>query len=736
MENAFEREEDLFEAARKLPHNARREFLNRQCEGDNALRRRIEDLLAASAEAERFFDDGGSVRISQEVAAQFTQSVRAASGQPAHPPGEEPLGSRIGRYKLIEKLGEGGCGVVYRAEQEEPVRRSVALKIIKLGMETKSVIARFEAERQALALMDHPHIARVYDAGATDRGPPYFVMELVQGVKITDYCERNRLTLRERLEMFVQICHAIQHAHQKGVIHGDIKPSNILVAEQDGTHMAKVIDFGISKATEARLTDKALFTTYAQLIGTPAYMSPEQAQMGGVDIDTRSDIYSLGVLLYELLTGRTPFDPKDLIKLGLDEMRRILREQEPARPSVRLNSLSDAELFKTASTLWMEPARLVSSIKGDLDWIVMKALEKDRRRRYETANGLAMDIQRHLDNEPVIARPPSWGYRLEKLVRRNRVVFIAGAAVTAALVTGLSMSTWLFFKEREARERAVAAEQQQTRLRHESEVREKITFASLLVSKDKFEEADRLLNDIDLVTPTVEGAALFRAVGEWHALHGRWPDAAKRLSRLMQLNQLDGWDFATLDALRIGPALIEDGDIAAFDRFREEAIARFISDSSCPFPDRVIKIVLLVPASPQVLGSLSRASEANLKSYKEAVAAGDVFQSSWRALSLGLWEYRRGNHAQAVEWTQKCIACPEFNAPRTATARLVLALSLYALGREAEAREELAAANELIESKLKPLTDRGTPIQGFWFDNAFVRILWREAESHLNRSPK
>jgi len=730
MENAFEREEDLFEAARKLPYNTRREFLNRQC-SDAALRKRIEDLLAASAEAEKFFDDGGSVRISQEVAAQFTQSVRVAAGQ-AHPPGEEPLGSRIGRYKLIEKIGEGGCGVVYRAEQEEPVRRNVALKIIKLGMETKSVIARFEAERQALALMDHPNIARVYDAGATDRGPPYFVMELVQGVKITEFCEKNRLTLRERLEMFVQICHAIQHAHQKGVIHGDVKPSNILVAEQDGTPMPKVIDFGISKATEARLTDKSIFTTYAQLIGTPAYMSPEQAQMGGVDIDTRSDIYSLGVLLYELLTGRPPFDPKELIKFGLDEMRRILREQEPPRPSVRLNSLPDNELFKTASTFWMDPARLVSSIKGDLDWIVMKALEKDRKRRYETANGLAMDIQRHLDNEPVLARPPSWAYRLEKLVRRNRVVFIAGGAVTAALVTGLSMSTWLFFKEREARERAVAAEQQQTRLRHESEVREKITFASLLVSKDKLAEAEHQLNDIDIVTPTVEGAALFRAVGEWHALHGRWPEAAKRLSRLMQLNQLDGWDFATLDALRIGPALIEHGDFSAFEKFREEAITRFITDPSCPFPDRVVKIVLLLPASPHTLATLIRASEANLKSYQEAEAAGDVFQSSWRALSLGLWEYRRGNHAKAAEWTQKCIACPEFNAPRTATARLVLALSLHALGHETEARAELAAATELIESKLKPLTDRGTPIQGFWFDNAFVRILLREAESHLH----
>ena len=306
---------------------------------------------------------------------------------------EIPETKSIGPYKLLQKLGEGGYGVVYMAEQEQPIRRRVALKIIKLGMDTKNVIARFEAERQALALMDHPNIARVLDAGATETGRPYFVMELVYGVKITDYCDQNRVSMQERLELFIQVCNAVQHAHQKGIIHRDLKPSNIMVTMHDGVPVPKVIDFGIAKATEQRLTDKTLFTSYAQLMGTPAYMSPEQMELSGLNLDTRSDIYSLGVLLYELLTGHTPFDTADLLKLGVDELRRTVCEQEPLSPSAKLQTLNNEELTKTARRRHIEPPRLLSQLRGDLDWIVLKCLEKDRTRRYETANGLAMDIR-------------------------------------------------------------------------------------------------------------------------------------------------------------------------------------------------------------------------------------------------------------------------------------------------------------------------------------------------------
>ena len=354
----------------------------------------------------------------------------------------EKPGDQIGHYKLLEKIGEGGCGIVYMAEQIKPIRRRVALKIVKLGMDTRQVIARFEAERQALALMDHPNIAKVLDAGATDTGRPYFVMELVRGIKITDYCDQHHLSTPERLDLFMQVCHAIQHAHQKGIIHRDIKPSNILVTLLDGVPIPKVIDFGIAKATQQPLTDKTLFTGFHQFIGTPAYMSPEQAEMGPQDIDTRSDIYALGVLLYELLTGRLPFEQKEMLEAGLDEMRRLIREKEPPKPSTRLSTLAHGDLTAIARSRQTEPPRLLHLVRGDLDWIVMKCLEKDRARRYDTPNGLARDLERHLNHEPVTAAAPSPFYRMGKFVRRHRVGLATAAALLVLVVAGVVASVW------------------------------------------------------------------------------------------------------------------------------------------------------------------------------------------------------------------------------------------------------------------------------------------------------
>jgi serine/threonine protein kinase/WD40 repeat protein/tetratricopeptide (TPR) repeat protein len=385
-------------------------------------------------------------------------SRRESSENVAHSAELEQPGDHIGRYKLRERIGEGGCGVVYVAEQEEPVRRRVALKVIKLGMDTRSVVARFEAERQALAMMDHPNIAKVLDAGTTSTGRPFFVMELVRGIRITEYCDQYRLSTEERLKLFILVCHAVQHAHQKGIIHRDLKPSNILVTLHDGQPVPKIIDFGIAKAIEGRLTEKTIYSELHQFIGTPAYMSPEQAEMSGLDIDTRSDIYSLGVLLYELLTGRTPFDAKALLSSGLDALRRAIREMEPPKPSTRLGTLLEADQTTLARTHAMEVPKLVSLIRGDLDWIVMKALEKDRTRRYDTANGFALDVRRFLSNEAVLARPPSSLYRFGKFVRRNRLSFAAASAVSAAVVLGLGVSTSLFLKERQSHRRATGAE--------------------------------------------------------------------------------------------------------------------------------------------------------------------------------------------------------------------------------------------------------------------------------------
>ncbi len=427
----------IFAEALKLrTAEERAAYLNDACRDDAALRAEVESLLEAHEGAGDFLDT-------------------AAIGLVA-PPDGLPLidspGAMIGRYKLLQVIGEGGFGVVYMAEQQEPIHRRVALKVIKLGMDTKQVIARFEAERQALALMDHPNIAKVLDAGATETGRPYFVMELVKGVPITEYCDKNMLNTKQRLALFRDVCQAIQHAHHKGVIHRDIKPSNVMITLHDGTPVPKVIDFGIAKAIQQRLTEKTLFTEFHQFIGTPQYMSPEQAELSGLDVDTRTDIFSLGVLLYELLTGTTPCDAKQLRGAAYDEIRRILRETDPPKPSTRLSTLGDA-LTDVAKERHVQPGRLRKLVAGDLDWIAMKSLEKDRTRRYATANELAQDVDRYLANEMVLAGPPGVGYRLQKWIRRHKPLSIAVTAAVLLAVVFVSVTSLQRRHELERRNR-------------------------------------------------------------------------------------------------------------------------------------------------------------------------------------------------------------------------------------------------------------------------------------------
>jgi WD40 repeat protein/serine/threonine protein kinase len=428
-------EEAIFSVARKIDASAvRAEYLRQTCGDDQVLFDRVATLL----------------RLRDEESGFLESPIAGLGSVPEVATLSEKPGAVIGPYKLLEQIGSGGMGLVFMAEQQQPMRRMVALKIIKPGMDTRQVIARFEAERQALALMDHPNIARVLDAGATDSGHPYFVMELVRGIPVTEYCDQARLPTRERLQLFITVCEAVQHAHQKGIIHRDIKPSNILVTMHDDKAVPKVIDFGVAKATNQRLVERTLFTNFAQMIGTPTYMSPEQTQMSGLDVDTRSDVYSLGVLLYELLTGSTPFDTKRLHEAGYDELRRIIRDEEPPRPSARITSFATASQSTIAGNRNIDQRKFSQALRGDLDWIVMKALEKDRQRRYESVSTLIADVKRHLADEPVEACPPSPGYRLRKFARRRKRLFaflslFAGFLVVS--IVGLATAYVLISRE-------------------------------------------------------------------------------------------------------------------------------------------------------------------------------------------------------------------------------------------------------------------------------------------------
>jgi eukaryotic-like serine/threonine-protein kinase len=468
-------EETIFVAALEKSSPAERAaYLDATCAGDPELRRRVEALLQAHEISGDLLDPPPPAHGPNTEHAGDPESF----GQD-RPIAEGP-GTRIGPYLIRHKIGEGGMGVVFLAEQEHPVRRSVALKVIKPGMDSTQVVARLEVERQALALMDHPHIAKFLDAGTTDSGRPFFVMEPVDGVSITEYCDQHRLTPRERLELFVPVCQAIQHAHQKGIIHRDVKPSNVLVTLRDGQPVAKVIDFGVAKAIDRRLTEQTLFTQLGVIVGTPEYMSPEQAKLSGLDVDTRSDIYSLGVLLYELLTGDTPLERRRLREAAFTEILRRVREEEPSRPSTRLSTTEGTASI--AALRGTEPARLARLVRGDLDWIVMKALEKEPDRRYETADGLARDIQRHLEGDPVEAGPPSALYRLRKLAQKHRAVLATAMAFAAVLLAATAVSTWQAVRARRAeararqdRDAAVLAGEAEARARQRAEDAEKLS---------------------------------------------------------------------------------------------------------------------------------------------------------------------------------------------------------------------------------------------------------------------
>jgi serine/threonine protein kinase/tetratricopeptide (TPR) repeat protein len=522
-------EETIFHLASQKAGAERTAFLDQTCEGNVDLRRRVEALLEAHE------DPRG-----------FMQSPAVSVGELASAHAEGP-GTQVGRYKLLQQIGEGGMGIVYMAEQTEPVQRKVALKIIKVGMDSRQVIGRFEAERQALALMDHPNIARVLDAGTTESGRPFFVMELVKGIPITDYCDKHRASPKERLELFIAVCQAVQHAHQKGIIHRDLKPSNVLVAQYDGKPLPKVIDFGVAKATGPKLTDRTLFTEFGAIVGTVEYMSPEEAGLDQLDIDTRSDIYSLGVLLYELLTGTTPLERKRIKEAALLELLRLVREEEPPRPSTRLSRLEQAPTV--SANRGLEPAMLTRLIRGELDWIVMKALEKDRARRYETASALAQDVQRHLHDEPVLARPVTGRYRLLKFIRRHRVGTAAGMAVVLALLIGGTVATVSMFRVLKASKAEAQQKIEAENARAEAEAVNRFMVEMFqaadpaesrgerVLARDVLERAARRLDQGSLQSQPKTEAAVRSTLGSTYLELGMYPAAEAQYRKALEIRR-------------------------------------------------------------------------------------------------------------------------------------------------------------------------------------------------------
>jgi tetratricopeptide (TPR) repeat protein len=568
-------------------------------------------------------------------------------------------------------------------------------------------------------MMDHPNIARVLDAGATEAGRPYFVMELVRGIKITDYCDQSKLSTEERLKLFIQVCQAIQHAHQKGIIHRDIKPSNILVTLHDGAPVPKVIDFGIAKATQGRLTDQTLFTAFEQFIGTPAYMSPEQAEMSGLDIDTRCDIYALGVLLYELLTGKTPFDARELLDSGLDKMRQTIREKEPERPSTRLSTMMGADLTSTVSQRGTDAPKLIHLLRGDLDWIVMKALEKDRTRRYETANGLAMDIRHHLDNEPVLASPPSNLYRFQKLVRRNKGIFAAAGGIAVALVIGFGVSLYLFIGEREARRRAVAAETEQARLRKQAEagaeIGRRLTQAGLLLARSQFDEAEKIARQ---TLPHPAGASIFHVLGAIRASEGQWGAAITNFMQVIDLVPSDHTAYHDL-----APLVAQTGDQPAYGQLCARILRQFGGSSDPIVAERMAKDCLILPCPNIDLETIG-------KMVRTAIAAGPTHRY-WDYFQFvqGLAEYRQGHFANAAESLEKVTAHKE-DATRTADAYAVLAMAQFQLKQTEPALATLAKGRAIAETKLAKVGS----LQ--WDDQVTAQLLIREATILLEGAPK
>jgi serine/threonine protein kinase/Flp pilus assembly protein TadD len=688
---------ELFLQARVIPGpEERRAFLDEACGTDAGLRQQVESLLAAGERAGDFLEKPA---ILDET-----------SDRIADTPDTLDVGRVIGgRYKLLDQIGEGGMGLVFEADQESPVRRRVALKVVKPGMDTRHVLARFEAERQALALMDHPNIARVLDAGATDAGRPYFIMELVQGVPITEFCDRHSMPPRQRLELFRLVCQAVQHAHQKGIIHRDLKPSNVLVSGSEASPVVKVIDFGIAKAMGQALTDKTLVTGFAQMVGTPLYMSPEQAVPNGLNVDTRSDIYSLGVLLYELLTGTTPYDKKRLLSAGYDELRRIIREEEAPKPSTRLSTLGRAA--STASeNRRSDPRRLTRLLRGDLDWVVMKCLEKDRTRRYATADALAEDIQNYMRDRPVVAGPPSRAYRINKFVRRNWMALGVSAIVLGAVLAVAGTIGWAM---RDAAARRADSDRAKV-------ARDADALGQIVFQRGNWGEAIIAYSkalEMESVNPSpVMLRKLLRPRGEAHARLGHWQNAIADLRRI---------DVSPDDAMSqfiLAASLLLSGDAKGYRRTCSESLVFFDPEKN---PQSVYEIVCACGLAPDSVSD----SIIPVQLMERCVAKE---HHAYFLYALGLAHYRAGHFNEAITQLEKSKRTNPTWDRDTCLNGFVLAMAHHRLGHLDDARRFLNETKGWLDDSRRGRGPSYFPMHSLaWLS---CLILTQEAEAMIDGS--
>ncbi|HUY90123.1 MAG TPA: serine/threonine-protein kinase [Pirellulales bacterium] len=763
------REKAIFLGVLEFDAAAEREaYLAEACADDASLRQAVDALLVAHGRATNVLDSPPEPcnRLVRQLGAAVDRTLDLDRGRLAAPavsaPPADRSGEWIGRYRLMELIGEGGFGLVYVAQQQQPVRRRVALKLLKPEMASREVIARFEAERQALAMMDHPNIARVFDAGATAAGQPYFVMELVHGAPVTEFCERQRLSTGQRLELFFDVCQAVQHAHHKGVIHRDLKPSNVMVTLHDATPVVKVIDFGVAKAVGDPLTDKTVYTRFAQMIGTPMYMSPEQAEMSGLDVDTRSDIYSLGVLLYELLTGTTPFDERRLRTASFDELRRIIREEEPPRPSDRLSTLSP-KVTTPAAGRQLGPRWSATALRGELDWIVMKALEKDRRRRYETAADLARDVRRYLEQQPVIARPPSAWYRIQKFAQRNRVTFVAAALVLLALVTGTSVSVWQAVRATRAYAEAESLRQDAvafaSRLKEANvlldSARANANEQRWTLAWSQYTKATQLQPD-HYLTWAGRGS-LYVRLGAWRAAAA---DYAKALELDAPANNPGWWGVPQLcayageeNAYRLACATLREqldqSEDPAFVSLviRSLAVRPLPRDEARTLAERVEQLLeRRQPGEKNQAPSPGPPPAFSFASHDRPPPGGPPeggrdfgppgrFPPELLWYAAGLAHYRAGEIERALERLKQVVES-EFRFPPTRIVLPVLAMARHASGQMAEAERTLAEAGQALDEWTSALRE-DAPVQLSipWFDFIECWLLYREAYERIRGTP-